>query len=94
MVLLNRCFPLLFHLQQPTFPVKSASIASKVSIGSNDTMAGYDERDGVVCDGSSHSDCRAFSQSFGNLAVGGCLAEGNVEQLLPHLFPEIRGAHQ
>lgn len=81
-------------MQEGYFSVNAASISRRLTISSQNTMAGNDDRNGVMpyCTADSlrrHILARPFFDLFRNLSVCRRLAIGNLTKNIPDQPPEI-----
>lgn len=65
---------LLLQLQECSFAVEAAGVASEGAVGAYNTVAGNDDSDGIAPHGTTHRLRRAASELVSQLAVGHRLA--------------------
>ena len=88
-----------FELQQVDFLVDAAGVSCQAAAFADDAVAGDDEGDLVVADGTSdgmsgHVGEAALGGDFlGDFAIRRCLSVGDLEQDLPDVFLERRADH-
>ena len=81
--------------QQGLFSVESAGVSRQTASDAHDAVAGNDDGNGIMADGSPHSLRRHGTamheprSSFGKSFVGDDFSEGNAAKLLPYQLPEV-----
>ena len=83
-----------FHFKQFNLPVDSAGITGHTAVSTNDPMAWYDERNGIMTDSVAHglgghpTHSFHFGNAVSNFTVSHCLTERNSKQYFPDNHPE------
>lgn len=95
----SSCGIRLFHRQEPSLSVETARVTRQASVCADDSVAWYNQRNGIMTDRAADSlgrhvraAClrRDFVRDF---AIGYGLSEGNRKKDFPYGFPEGRRIH-